>query len=346
MQHLDEGTIHAWLDGALSQEEATRVETHVAECAQCAAVAAEARGFIAASSRILTALDDAPRGVIPIRTAAPRRFGPAWRAAAAVLVVALGTVAIRSTLRVEGPKAAESRAMDSTVAPVADQAPAAASVGNTAGEVAADRSIRPMVLRGQTSPSKTDVVRPAPSAPAPAPPPPAVEAQKSSVAMSRRLDKAAESPATVGSAATREAAQDYASTEQPLKVVRVDSTAVERRTVYEIAPNETVTLVEARAVNPTTALSSVVATGAATAAAGASAPAASDSRRVLAPSAPRANVAPAPIQATGFASSEQTIEWKDAATGRVLRLTGRFPPERLQEIRRRIERQRAVEKKQ
>ena len=50
IQHLDEGTIHSWLDGALSADEAARVEAHVKECAQCQAAVAEARGFIAASS--------------------------------------------------------------------------------------------------------------------------------------------------------------------------------------------------------------------------------------------------------------------------------------------------------
>ena len=55
MQHLDEGMIHAWLDGQLPQDEAQQVEAHVAECRQCADAVAEARGLIAASSRILTA---------------------------------------------------------------------------------------------------------------------------------------------------------------------------------------------------------------------------------------------------------------------------------------------------
>jgi hypothetical protein len=98
MQHLDEGTIHAWLDGALSPDEAARVEAHVAECPQCAAAVAEARGFIAASSRILTALDHVPRGVVPV--ARPARWSnPAmWRAAAALLVVAAGSlVVVRNT---------------------------------------------------------------------------------------------------------------------------------------------------------------------------------------------------------------------------------------------------------
>jgi anti-sigma factor RsiW len=65
MQHLDEGTIHAWLDGALDAEEASRVEQHVAGCATCAAAVAEARGLVAGASRILSALDDTPSVLAP-----------------------------------------------------------------------------------------------------------------------------------------------------------------------------------------------------------------------------------------------------------------------------------------
>src|SRR3982074_2705691 len=94
MQHLDEGTIHSWLDGALSADEAARVEAHVKECPQCAAAVAEARGFIAASSRILTALDNAPRGVIPAAAPAKRVNPMVWRVAATLLVVAAGTLVV------------------------------------------------------------------------------------------------------------------------------------------------------------------------------------------------------------------------------------------------------------
>ena len=125
MQHLDEGTIHAWLDGQLPREEALAVEAHVAECRQCADAVAEARGLIAASSRILTALDSVPGEVVPkqpsfraeieaaraeaVADAAadalvplelvarrPRRrwFNGASLAAAAAIVVAVGTVTV------------------------------------------------------------------------------------------------------------------------------------------------------------------------------------------------------------------------------------------------------------
>lgn len=64
MEHIDEGLIHAWLDGALPSADEARIEAHVKACAACAAVVAEARGLIAASSRILSALDEVPGGVI------------------------------------------------------------------------------------------------------------------------------------------------------------------------------------------------------------------------------------------------------------------------------------------
>ena len=65
MQHPEEGIIHAWLDGALPADEAARLEAHIASCEACAATVAEARGMIAASSRIVGHLDVVPGGVIP-----------------------------------------------------------------------------------------------------------------------------------------------------------------------------------------------------------------------------------------------------------------------------------------
>ena len=63
--HVDEGTMHAWLDGALPADVSRTIEAHVATCEKCAAAAAEARGLIAASTRILSALDDVPGDVVP-----------------------------------------------------------------------------------------------------------------------------------------------------------------------------------------------------------------------------------------------------------------------------------------
>jgi hypothetical protein len=81
MTHIDEGTIHAWLDGALPPDEGARLQAHVADCPACSAAVAEARGLIAASSRILSALDDVPGGVIP-RAEAQARVAPGERGGA------------------------------------------------------------------------------------------------------------------------------------------------------------------------------------------------------------------------------------------------------------------------
>lgn len=94
MKHLDEGTIHAWLDGALSDDEARYCEEHAAQCEACRAAVAEARGLVAGASRILSALDDVPAGVVPARTARPetRRNWTrtlSW-AMAATVVLAVG----------------------------------------------------------------------------------------------------------------------------------------------------------------------------------------------------------------------------------------------------------------
>lgn len=90
MQHPDEGMITTWLDGELTAGEARAVETHVADCSDCAARAAEARGLAAASSRIVSALDIAPAHVMPARKPVKHAWYANTRlhAAAAVLVVA------------------------------------------------------------------------------------------------------------------------------------------------------------------------------------------------------------------------------------------------------------------
>jgi hypothetical protein len=107
MQHLEEGTIHAWLDGALSGDEAAGVEAHVRQCAQCAAAVGEARGLIAGASRIVSALDVVPGGVIPRPkpttasvAASPKslwrvlHFTPLRAAIAATLLVAVGSLLV------------------------------------------------------------------------------------------------------------------------------------------------------------------------------------------------------------------------------------------------------------
>ena len=192
-EHLDEGIIHAWLDGALSPDESARVESAAASCAECAALVAEARGLIAASSRILSSLDAVPAGVIPgtsanvdqlaalraRRRATSRRW---WQDRRVAIAASLVFVAGVSSLvwRSNGGESALSDAMqvaaDSTsLAPVAQPAPAAPTPVASPAE------------------SRQAVARDAKVAAAPqssAPPPPSV-ANRAREATSVRVDSVA-----------------------------------------------------------------------------------------------------------------------------------------------------------
>lgn len=141
--HVDEGTVHTWLDGAFEADAADRVARHVAGCDACGALVAEARGLVASSSRILGGLDNEPAGVVPAvdvaRTAA-RMVTPTarvtwnrtWvlRAAAALFVVVGGSVVLRNGVQDGEPSGVASIANESaTVAPTVpspDAAPAPA----------------------------------------------------------------------------------------------------------------------------------------------------------------------------------------------------------------------------
>ena len=131
MPRPDEGLIHAWLDGELSPEEAARVERLVETDADWGAAAAEARGLVAASSRILRALDAVPGGVMPAGSqAAPRaRLGFSvrpWMKVAAGLVLVVGTAVV-----VMPPS---TRLEDSRATVAADAAPVAAPVAEPVAE--------------------------------------------------------------------------------------------------------------------------------------------------------------------------------------------------------------------
>ena len=108
MKHFDEGMVHAWLDGALNDDEAAEMERHAAACAECRARVAEARGLLAAASRILSALDDVPGGVTPVagtagragtaaRAAKRRWLRPTAWAVAAALMLAVGVRSLRES---------------------------------------------------------------------------------------------------------------------------------------------------------------------------------------------------------------------------------------------------------
>ena len=93
MSHVDDGTLHAYLDGGLSALDAVRVERHVADCAACRQRLDGARTLIQRAARLLEwASPPADRAAPPLAALRPVAE-PRWRvpvAWAATIVIALG----------------------------------------------------------------------------------------------------------------------------------------------------------------------------------------------------------------------------------------------------------------
>jgi hypothetical protein len=97
MPHVDEGTLHAYLDGELPSAERKTVEIHLAECASCRATLAEERALFDRASALLGTARPAERPAPPFeQLRAPRspkrspwyvRTSVAW---AASIALALG----------------------------------------------------------------------------------------------------------------------------------------------------------------------------------------------------------------------------------------------------------------
>jgi hypothetical protein len=384
MQHLDEGTIHSWLDGALAPDEVAQVEAHVADCPECAAAVAEARGFIAASSRILTALDNAPRGVIPV--AAPkRRVDPiVWRVAATLLVVAAGTLAVfRNGGREAATSPASTDTSATTITAVAPAVPGFDKTENTAAETApaitrSENLPRNTAIAGAQSTAKptekgverrraTDAVgatkqtlsaappsvsdfgkarAPAPQANVPARES-AVAGQVGGVAAgqvspSSGYANAEPAPPRIllrGSSSLL-TARDSVTAVTPLRIVGTRRQIGARITLYEVAPNDTVTLTELMSTQlsavVTTAMPTMPQEGRAAKSSAAGPPQQQRADAVV------ANPAPAPVTGIETANGVTTITWTDATTGGVLKLSGRIPAAQLQVIKFRIEQDRAA----
>lgn len=191
MSRPDEGLIHTWLDGECSADEAAEIERLVATDPAWAAAVAEARGLIAASSRIVSALDAVPARVVPEGSkAAPgvEKIAPAspevpvregfrvrtWMKMAAGVVLVAGTAyAIGGTTRevFTSPPAVASEKAPAAQAPETE-APASeppAPVVAPAPLRVADAAGAPAVNRERSVAKAAPVAAPAASAPAPAP---------------------------------------------------------------------------------------------------------------------------------------------------------------------------------
>jgi hypothetical protein len=91
MPHLDEGTLHALLDGEIPSAELPPIQAHLGACPECRARLAEEQDLLAESDRLIEVLElpEAAPALAPIHTA-PRRVWPTRLAWAATLVLAAG----------------------------------------------------------------------------------------------------------------------------------------------------------------------------------------------------------------------------------------------------------------
>ncbi|HMG00777.1 MAG TPA: hypothetical protein VK560_06000, partial [Gemmatimonadaceae bacterium] len=140
-------------------------------------------------------------------------------------------------------------------------------------------------------------------------------------------------PAPAGSVA----ALDAASEPQALKIVGTARQIGAKTTLYEVASGDTVTLTEIMSAQ----LLSARATGLSSARTADQSP-----EKSAAAPAMKGAVAPAPTSGTGsvqVANGVTTISWTDPVTRNVMKLSGRMSEGQLQQIRIRIERERAAE---
>src|SRR5687767_14872336 len=96
MSHVDEGTLHAYLDGELPPSERSDVDAHLAQCAACAALLGEERALLERATALLGSTRPVERPAPPFQEVrrAQRRpppwYAPRTLAWAASLMLAVG----------------------------------------------------------------------------------------------------------------------------------------------------------------------------------------------------------------------------------------------------------------
>ena len=188
--HPDEGTIHAWLDGALDDARADALEAHVATCRECAERVAEARGLIAGASRIVGALDGGAAATAAIAATstpapmAPRTGARRWLRVTPVRAAIAATVLVAAGLSLTYERGAKYTDLrdDSPIRPTSE---AAATASTPA--LPRDTLLEEAVKRNVAAAQPPRAVAPAPGPAIPTPEPRAPGAVLGDVAASQRV---------------------------------------------------------------------------------------------------------------------------------------------------------------
>ena len=116
MQHVDDGTIHAWLDGQIDQEHVDLIEEHLRTCAACAARVAVERATFDHAEALLA--ETTPHVTTPPLPSVRRRTTWPLRAAwAATILIAAGLGWLARDMQSAPPVAEPPQARSASVAP-------------------------------------------------------------------------------------------------------------------------------------------------------------------------------------------------------------------------------------
>ncbi len=360
MQHPDEGMIHTWLDGELSVEDAADIEAHASECPECAAAIAEARGLVAASSRIVSALDVVPGGVIPIPKTVSRPWyaSTQFRAAAALLLVA-GTSMLLTRGKTSPSAALNDKALSvaadaretseaATQLPPAVPAPVATQPPARALAQPAQASVQTLKTTLKPAASPKFVAPQAQAAKKSQLSPMSSSEPKGRIADTRpdeAADRVAEKRDLTRGPFDRSVLLDHVvvtgvavanESDLDLRIISLDSAGGTRRTVFETNQGVQVTLTEDAA--PRYAAKAIRPTGKTTADPMRQSAAAAPAPKVNVPTSTSTMPSAVPIQppAADMAKAARemhTIKWVDAASGRSYSLTGPLTVEQLEALK-------------
>jgi len=217
MQHLDEGTLQALLDGELNATDASQAEKHLALCAACRRTYVEAKGIFSESDRLVGLLEpglgagavptaeDPPAGDAIPREVRRRRYRQLAWAASLVLAAGLGYLAsIRHYAGRRGGSDLAARAAASSAAPGAPASDSPAVPMQTAAEHAAAPPAAPL---SGAQPKPASAVNSMKSA---TPPAPANAARRESPPSEKRDQAAAPTAAASGVALAESRAREQA----------------------------------------------------------------------------------------------------------------------------------------
>jgi len=158
MSHVDEGILHAYLDGELPSAERVALEAHVAQCEACRARLADERALVERASALLGAVRPVERPIPPFEQLRRQPKRSPWRvrasfawAASVVLALGLGYYLAGTSYRMARP--APAPVAVATNQPVADQVlPSVAQSGARALERRETATRRPATTPSAKAP--------------------------------------------------------------------------------------------------------------------------------------------------------------------------------------------------